>query len=260
MTTLVSRKEWGARPRRTGSTSISKAPSVTIHWEGAGNNFPWDHASCDNMMRSIQNYHMDGRGWSDIAYNYVACPHDYLFEGRGYDRRSSANGQDSWNFESFAICALWGSNSGKVPNALKKAINWGINYLRNNGNATSVVKGHRDWHSTDCPGDELYAWIKAGRPVASEGEQDMTTDASVRQIIREEIAASVEDGGVLHEMVQGYAAFGALHTDQVEAGTAGDVDNALKDDFLSVKNQLADVKGLVAELEDLVRTLLIPKP
>jgi hypothetical protein len=49
----------------------------------------------------------------------------------------------------------------------------------------------------------------------------------------------------LEERVQAYAAFVAKHTDQVEATTSGDVDEALKDDF----GGLAGAVSAIAELQ-----------
>ena len=187
MTTYVPRSEWGAKPRKSGTTSITDHPSITDHYVGGGWEYPWNHSSCDDKVRAIQADHMapesqGGRGWSDIAYNELVCPHDYVYEGRGYDRRSSANGSDASNFASFAVCALWGTNSADdpLPDGLKRAFLYAHNLLRTKGGANHVVKGHRDWKSTSCPGDQIYAWIQAGCPSPDappeQPEDDMFTD------------------------------------------------------------------------------------
>lgn len=249
MTTFVPREQWGAKPRKQGTTDIIDHPSVTFHYVGGGWEYPWLHSSCDDKVRGIQADHMlpeslGGRGWSDIAYNYLTCPHDFVYEGRGYDRRSSANGSDSANNLSFAICALWGTASADdpLPVGLKYAFMWARQILITKGGATSVIKGHRDWKQTDCPGDQIYAWIKAGCPLPSTGEPDMTTDASVRSIVREELALASVNGQPLHEMVQAYSAFGAKHSDQLVDDTAeaaaADTDLVLKDDFLLMHTRL----------------------
>jgi hypothetical protein len=66
----------------------------------------------------------------------------------------------------------------------------------------------------------------------------------------------------LEKRVQDYAAFGAKHTDQVEATTAGDVDSALADNFTELagavtavvemqKQQGAALDGILAKLAEL---------
>lgn len=206
MTTFVPRAQWGARPRKSGTTSIVDHPSVTFHYVGGGWEYPWDHSSCDDKVRAIQADHMDNRGWSDIAYSYLVCPHDYVYEGRGYDRRSSANGSDAANYASFAVCALWGTASADdaLPVGLLRAFHYARNLLIAKGGATAVVRGHRDWKDTDCPGVQIYAWIKLGIPLPVQGEIDMTTDASVAALIKK----ACEPGEPIYQLVQKFTTSG----------------------------------------------------
>lgn len=249
MTELVKRSQWGARAPEDGTTAIIERPSVTGHYVGGGWKWPWYHSSCDDKVREIQAWHMDDRDWSDIAYNYLACPHDFVYEGRGFSRRSSANGSELGNNTSFAICVLWGENSGPLPDGLKTAFLFARKILMVSGGATSVIKKHKDWKPTDCPGDEMSAWIADGcpPPVAKsifEDAEMLSQEAKneVRQIFREELKLAAQDGQPLHEMVQSYAAFGAKHSDQLVDDTgvyAGKVtDVLLKDDFEQLKNEL----------------------
>lgn len=267
---LVTREEWGARPRESGTTSITDEPSITVHWEGAGWVWPWAHDTCDNKVRGIQAYHMDHRDWSDIAYNYLNCPHGYTFEGRGFDRRSSANGNDASNFASFATQAMWGSNAGApVPNALKDALLFSFDILRRQGNATDEVLGHRDWHSTDCPGDELYAWVKAGCPdptpaVVYEDEKvnngAMLSQEAMNQIDAWFVNKCKGPNGQLYKVVQMFSAFNAKHDDQLVDDTgayAGKVtDILLKDDFKAIADAVAAVKESNNELENKIDAIL----
>jgi hypothetical protein len=39
------------------------------------------HANCAGRIRAIQDFHMDGQGWLDIAYNHVFCRHGFVFAG-----------------------------------------------------------------------------------------------------------------------------------------------------------------------------------
>ena len=54
-----------------------------------------DHpCAMPSICRAWQAFHMDDRGWSDIAYNSGVCPHGVRFEGRGARVRSGANGTE----------------------------------------------------------------------------------------------------------------------------------------------------------------------
>ncbi len=159
-TWLVTRAEWGAR--RPRSVTALWVDLATSHWEGPHMGaFP--HESCASKVRGIQAFHMDSRGWSDIAYNAVACPHGYVFEGRGDGVRSAANGTTAGNSGGYAVCYLGGEGDGFTEagsRAMKAAGDWLTR-------AGSGRNGHRDWKPTACPGDEIYHWTHAGQPVTA---------------------------------------------------------------------------------------------
>lgn len=153
---FVSREQWGARPPK-GSYSTIHATSSTAHWEGPHmGSFP--HSSCDAKVRGIQDYHMDSQDWLDIAYNAVVCPHGYVYEGRGIGHDSAANGTNTGNDQSYAICYLGGEGDDFTDDA-KTAFNDAANWL-----GQPLNYGHRDWFNTACPGDIIYDWVHAGHP------------------------------------------------------------------------------------------------
>ncbi|MGH3998841.1 MAG: N-acetylmuramoyl-L-alanine amidase [Pseudonocardiaceae bacterium] len=157
----VSRAGWGARPRgATPSTHpIGSTSGVTLHWEGPHMG-SFAHSQCDNKVRSIEAFHRDTRDWADIAYNALVCPHGYVYEGRGVNTMSAANGNSTTNGAWYAVCYLGGERDPFTTDA-KKAFVEAVQWLRSEGNAGSRVNGHRDHKATACPGDTIYAWLKA---------------------------------------------------------------------------------------------------
>lgn len=157
---LVNRSEWGARAPRH-KDSIGGVYGIAIHWEGPRmGSFP--HDLCDDKVRGIQRFHMDSRGWNDIAYNFLVCPHGAVFEGRGLWIRSAAQGTNEGNGHYYAACYLGGQGDPFTAEA-KRAFNELIGYVQANG-AGKNVKGHREFHATACPGEEIFLWLKANRP------------------------------------------------------------------------------------------------
>lgn len=171
---FVKRAEWGARsPNAT--TALHAPRGVTIHWVGPGTG-PFTHDRCAAKVGAIQDFHMDSRGWADIAYTAMVCPHGYVFEGRSVGVRTAANGTDAGNAEWYAVCALVGQGD-PTPPALLSGLNDAIAWLRACG-AGPAVNGHRDHKMTACPGDHLYAWAHDPHGVTPQppGEDDMFTD------------------------------------------------------------------------------------
>jgi len=159
---FVTRAEWGARkPKSTGNAISSRPKGVAVHYEGPKMGSR-DHSLCAGVVRGIQTFHMDSRGWADIAYTFIVCEHGYVFEGRGVGKGSAANGTTQANLDYYAVCGMVGEGDA-IPARLTNGIRDGIDICRRNGAGNAVV-GHRDLFSTKCPGDALYAWAKGGAP------------------------------------------------------------------------------------------------
>jgi hypothetical protein len=137
----------------------------TIHWNGPGMG-KYTHNNCDNRLRTMEQYHVEGNGWSGIGYNLIVCRHGYIFEGRGRDRvgahagASNIGGNSKW----YGIQAMIGTGDEVTPE-LKRGLVEAVKLCRSWG-AGDKLNGHRDHHATDCPGDELYAWVRKGMPMA----------------------------------------------------------------------------------------------
>jgi hypothetical protein len=163
---LVTRAQLGW-PASAAPTQTS-TKGVKVHYEGTAvsTKLLTDHAECLAEWQAIRKSHLANtkEGYSDIAYNYGACPHGYLLEGRGIGKRTGANGNQPLNIAHYAIVGLVGSEGLTKPtDAMLGAIRDGIELLRQHG-AGSEIKGHRDGYATECPGGPLYAWVQKGAP------------------------------------------------------------------------------------------------
>jgi peptidoglycan hydrolase-like protein with peptidoglycan-binding domain len=163
---LVTRAQLGW-PASAAPTQTS-TKGVKVHYEGTevSTKLLTDHNACIAEWKAIRASHLANKqeNYSDIAYNYGACPHGYLLEGRGLGKRTGANGNQPLNIAHYAIVGLVGSSGLTEPNdAMLGAIRDGIELLRTHG-AGSEIKGHRDGYATACPGGPLYAWVQKGAP------------------------------------------------------------------------------------------------
>ncbi|MEV5138418.1 peptidoglycan-binding protein [Streptomyces syringium] len=146
---------------------------VKVHYEGTAVDRALldDHTACIREWKAIRASHLanTAEGYSDVAYNYAACPHGYLLEGRGIGKRTGANGTQALNRAHYAIVGLVGDSGLTQPtDAMLGAIRDGIELLRQHG-AGDEIKGHRDGYATQCPGGPLYAWVQKGAPRPGSG-------------------------------------------------------------------------------------------
>jgi len=158
---IVLRSQWGARAPKA-RTSLRTALGNTIHWEGPGLG-AYGHGDCPGLVRRIQDFHMDVRGWHDIAYNSVECRHGVIYEGRWLGTRSGANGTNAGNASSYAHCVLMGTGDELTAEAMI-AVRRVVDLFRGSGSG-SRLWAHRDWKATACPGDDLTAFVRAGLPI-----------------------------------------------------------------------------------------------
>ena len=141
---------------------------MKVHYEGTAvsTKLLADHDECIAEWKAIRKSHLANKveNYSDVAYNYAACPHGYLLEGRGIGKRTGANGNQDLNKAHYAIVGLVGSSGLVAPtDAMLGAIRDGVELLRAHG-AGNEIKGHRDGYATSCPGPSLYAWVQKGAP------------------------------------------------------------------------------------------------
>jgi peptidoglycan hydrolase-like protein with peptidoglycan-binding domain len=160
---LVRRSAWGA-PASSPAAALARARGVKVHWLG-GPYTVGPHSGCAAKVRAVRAAHLahPTEGYVDIAYNAIACPHRYVFEGRGAGRRSGANGSVELNTAHYAVLALHGTTTGPPGDMLLHALADAIGWLQDEG-AGEEVLGHRDGYNTQCPGADLYAWVEAGAP------------------------------------------------------------------------------------------------
>lgn len=165
---LKRRAEWGARPFTRRLPGILANPT-TGHWNGdtilIDGSPTWDHSECDSLVRGVQNFHMDTRRYVDVAYNFHVCPHGYVYEDRGINVVNAANGTNPGNRSSHAVCFLAGIGNPFTQEE-KVAFKECVLYISMRTPAPNRAIGHRDHKSTLCPGDERYAWIRAGMPLS----------------------------------------------------------------------------------------------
>lgn len=159
----VHRAAWGARPPKDKPTRLlpSAVDTIVFHYTAALSDARENHKDCAVRVRGVQAFHQQGRGWDDIAYNFLVCRHGYIFEGRGIDAKSAATGKD--NGHTLAVCFLGADREGRddVTAAGRAALVEITRWIRQRRPAAKLARGHRDFMSTSCPGNEIQAYIRS---------------------------------------------------------------------------------------------------
>ena len=161
---IITRTEWGARPPRKRHNIPTPTRDLIQH-----------HTVGDYRghtgIRAIQDFHMNERGWSDIAYSYIIDRRTLnVYEGRG---AGVAGGHtQGHNTTSHGICVTGNFEAHQPSDQLIARIAELVAHGHQHGWwPAKITAGHRDTSATSCPGRYLYLAIpRINRLAAGQGE------------------------------------------------------------------------------------------
>ena len=173
------RSAWGARqPSRAPEYATDFRLGVVHHSVNAND---YAAAAVPAMLRSIQSFHMDVNGWSDIGYNFAVDRFGRIWEAHsgGTDRMVIGGHARGFNTGSTGVVVL-GEYGAVAPStasvqAVASVLAWkfaihGVDpagtvpytttgstrYAEGQTVVLNRIVGHRDVGQTGCPGSNLY--------------------------------------------------------------------------------------------------------
>lgn len=168
---IYTTEEWGARPASGEIVVENHKPTFIVvhHTAEPGNSEDYSLEHAKKICRDIQNHHMDGNGWTDTGQQFTNSRGGFRLEGRhkslavvrgGTQHVQGAN-VGSHNSEVIGI-----ENEGlytdvDVPAALWESLVQLVAWIATQyGTDLANIKGHRDFNSTECPGETLYGRLQ----------------------------------------------------------------------------------------------------
>jgi len=191
---IISRTSWGASASKYGYT-YAQVTGAMIHHTAGSNTYT--EADVPGILRSIQAYHMNSRGWNDIAYNVLVDKFGRAWEGRGGGVDKAVQGGHAYgvtNARTTGVSLIGNYQTATPASAMldtaERVIAWkfavhgvdpyGTTYGSGgqDGGSTflNAISGHRDENATDCPGQYVYSQMSTiSSRVASYVPQYKTT-------------------------------------------------------------------------------------
>jgi len=150
--------QWGQRqPKCSTPNPISSGSILFVHYSASDGSGIDKKGEPIATMKNLQNFHMDTRGWCDIAYSYVVIQprgifkKPLIFKGRGFGEVPAS--QEGYNTGNMSVCVVADSND-RIKRSTVRALGYIVRRCPG-----ARVEGHRDVNSTDCPGDLLYSKV-----------------------------------------------------------------------------------------------------
>jgi hypothetical protein len=155
------RANWNAKPPKWKET-IKTSKGMFIHYNGpAVNNavLQGDYESVKRFLQGIQNFHMNTRGWPDIAYSWCVDSVGRIWELRGWAVAGAHTLNHNW--DSHAIFLPLGGNQTPTKEQIASCKIVIAEHNRRFG--AGFVKGHQDApNSTSCPGPVVLPMVRRG--------------------------------------------------------------------------------------------------
>ena len=174
---LRRRAEWGAQPFRGTPIALNR-PSydyMTLH-HTAGFSAGTLVEGLDQVRR-IQDFHQNGRGWSDIGYQFLMDQEGRLYQGRPFLNEAApfdqgpplAHGAHAGgaNTGNIGISLMGCYHPPEGSNCLDQMTEPAVDSLiatfgflsERYGVSPKNMRGHRDFGNTACPGDNNYRML-----------------------------------------------------------------------------------------------------
>jgi N-acetylmuramoyl-L-alanine amidase/FG-GAP-like repeat len=168
---IYTRAQWGADEslRDPSTLSYGAVKAAVVHHTVDSNSYTSSQVPA--LIRGIYAFHVKGRGWGDIGYNFLVDRFGRMWEGRYGGMTLPVVGAHTLNHNSWTtgISVIGNFDISTVPLAVTRSLTaliaWKAQIHQFNplGRAnigdlsTNAVLGHRDAYQTACPGRYLYA-------------------------------------------------------------------------------------------------------
>ncbi|WP_235018209.1 peptidoglycan recognition protein family protein [Thermomonospora echinospora] len=209
MPRVHTRRQWGAKPPRHRARVLDRAPDhIVVHHTATTNTKDYSKAQAYRLSRIVQRFHMRQLGWDDIGEQLTISRGGYVMEGRNRSLAAIRNGRHVVGAQTLGYndSTIGIENEGNYSNAPVPVQLWAslvdtcvwLCYAYDLDPFQAIV-GHRDFGSTECPGDVLYQrlpelrWVVArrlgvqGERVATPGHGDLhvpNQDSASRTVLR----------------------------------------------------------------------------
>ena len=168
------RADWDARPGQpTGS--LETPHSLTIHHSGETSHAVGDTQRVGEIIASIQEHHVERRGWADIGYHLIVDAAGRVWEGRPLDRIGAHAGSTRLNRGNLGVLLLGNFDQSLPPSRQLSTLQGLLDRART---VLSIPSARLYTHSavrvlgglapTRCPGRHLARWLVTTYPATRE--------------------------------------------------------------------------------------------
>ncbi|NQV41632.1 MAG: N-acetylmuramoyl-L-alanine amidase [Candidatus Marinimicrobia bacterium] len=163
---LVTRADWGWVPL-TDTLPTHEIKYITIHH--GGEDFPQDKDVIKYLI-GLQSWSRSDKNWIDNPYHYMIDLQGKIYEARPIEYPGDTN--TDYDVRGHALICVMGNYENQILSEVQ------FNQLAlltatladRYGVANNLIKGHKDYTETLCPGKDLYRYLEDGSLIKRVGE------------------------------------------------------------------------------------------
>ena len=153
---IRTREWWRARePKAVRKLPQGPAPEVIFHWPGVDYGI---RKALQEVLRSIQDYHLDSKEWYDIAYNFAVDRNGTIVALRGFGVEGGHT--KDHNDRSLGILLLLNLDE-EVSTPMTDAVAQLLRHAESEGHISrkTTILGHNELANKPCPGPSGQALV-----------------------------------------------------------------------------------------------------
>ncbi|CAM2917033.1 uncharacterized protein with LGFP repeats [Williamsia muralis] len=250
---VITRAQWGADEsiRCSEPTYDDTLKETVVHHTAGTNDYTREQSA--EIVRGIYAYHAQTLGWCDIGYNVLVDKYGQIFEGTagGLDKNVQGTHTGGFNKDTMGLSLMGNLNEmAPSPEMLAAAgsfLGWRLRLAgldpRGTGSVVSqgfdgalfaagetatlpVISGHRDFYSTECPGNLAYEALPQIRDIAASGAAIVAPPAAPAPVDTAPVQSPVS--GTENPQVLSTTDTGAIAQQwMATGGPTGDLGNAV---------------------------------
>lgn len=161
--TIIPRSRWTKTKSKAPRARASQIEGVALHYPGTPGTIGKEtEAETASRLEGYRRHHVNGQGWTDIAYNVAVDQRGKLWVLRGVSRQPGANGTLDANRAYGAILLLVGNSEQPseqmIETVLYAARLWDARYP-----GVKYLRPHSYFTQTSCPGNAVRRLLNDGR-------------------------------------------------------------------------------------------------
>ncbi len=158
--TIVPRKAWAKLPIKGNNNPMGTVSRISVHHTGEHGH--WADLPDVDVVRQIEQYHRNERGWACIGYHFIVGRDGRVYEGR--PAKFQGAHVSTQNENNLGISVIGDFDKAPPSRRQLAALKALLDDKRQQYRVPARrVYGHRELHASECPGDALMGWIRKYR-------------------------------------------------------------------------------------------------